>query len=113
MSEFDDMRPHEVVAVGRKITGDLWPVSIRTRNDLVNACVRFMEDEELKPVTRMGAMQILLECTKQNLVKEKLDQDAGAAAEMLENRSGPKVVLLLPPNGAEKAAVAADNEETS
>ena len=110
MSEFDDMRPHEVVAVGRKIASGKFPVTQRIKQDLVNICCRFMEDEELKPSTRMGSMQILLECSKQNLVMEKMEQDSANSAEMLENRSGPKVVLLLPPNGAEKAAV---NEETS
>jgi hypothetical protein len=102
MSNFDEMTPREVVAVGKKITGDLWPVSLRTRNDLVNACVRFMEDEDLKPATRMGAMQIILECTKQNLLKQKMDEEANGGQEALENK-GPKVVLLLPPNGSEKA----------
>jgi hypothetical protein len=97
MSNFDEMTPREVVAVGKKITGDLWPVSMRTRNDLVNACVRFMEDEDLKPATRMGAMQIILECTKQNLVKQKMDEEVNGGQEALENK-GPKVVLLLPPN---------------
>jgi hypothetical protein len=104
MSNFDEMTPREVVAVGRKITGDLWPVSLRTRNDLVNACVRFMEDEDLKPATRMGAMQIILECTKQNLLKQKMDEEANGGQEALENKV-PKVVLLLPPNGSEKAVV--------
>lgn len=112
MSEFDDMSPSRVVAVGRKIAGDLWPVSVRVRNDLVNICYQFMEDTELKPATRMGAMQILLECTKQNLVKEKLDQDGAASAEMLENSKGPKMVLILPPNGAERAAAVDENEES-
>ena len=105
MSSFDEMTPREVVAVGKKITGDLWPVSMRTRNDLVNACVRFMEDEDLKPATRMGAMQIILECTKQNLVKQKMDEDVNGGQDLLENK-GPKVVLLLPPNGSEKKEVA-------
>jgi hypothetical protein len=105
MSNFDEMTPREVVAVGKKIVADLWPVSVRNRQDLVNACVRFMEDEDLKPATRMGAMQIILECTKQNLVKQKMDEENQNGSEMLENK-GPKVVLLLPPNGSEKKEVA-------
>jgi hypothetical protein len=116
MSEFDDMSPSKVVAVGRKIAAGKFPVTPRIKQDLVNICYLFMEDTELKHATRMGAMTILLECSKLNLVMEKLEQDAGAAAEMLENTKGPKVVLLLPPNNSERPAAADvgdENEETS
>lgn len=107
MSSFDEMTPREVVAVGKKmIKTSLWPTTGRIRQDLVNTCFRFMEDEELKPATRMGAMQILMECEKQNLVREKMDADLEVSAGGGEENKGPKVVLLLPPNGSEKKEVA-------
>ena len=104
MSNFDDMTPREVVAVGKKmVKSSLWPTTGRIRQDLVNTCYRFLEDEELKPATRMGAMQILLECEKQNLIREKMD----AELDPVEKESKePKVVLLLPPNGSEKKEIA-------
>lgn len=106
------MSPREVVAVGRKMVSGKFPVTPRIKQDLVNICYSFMEDTELKHSTRMGAMTILLECSKQNLVMEKLEQDAVSSAEMIENTKGPKMVLILPPNGAE-ASVSSDEKEMS
>jgi len=104
MSVFDDMKPHEIVAVGRKIFGgkSLWPTTVRMRQDLVNILYRFSEDEELKPATRMGAISLLMEAEKQNLVAIKLEIDAEAKLETSELGSkGPQMVLLLPPNNSE------------
>lgn len=108
MSAFDDMKPHEIVAVGRKIFGgkSLWPTTVRMRQDLVNILYRFSEDEDLKPATRMGAISLLMEAEKQNLVAIKLEIDAEGKLEMAEGSGkGPQMVLLLPPNGTEKAVV--------
>ena len=105
MSAFDDMKPHEVVAVGRKIFGgkSLWPTTGRMRQDLVNILYRFSEDEDLKPTVRMGAVSLLMEAEKQNLVAMKLEIDAEGKLEMAEgNGKGPQMVLLLPPNFTER-----------
>lgn len=104
MSAFDDMKPHEIVAYGRKLFGGklLWPTTPRIRQDLVNILYRFAEDEELKPATRQGAISLLLECEKQNLVAMKMELDVEAKLDGIESGSkGPQMVLLLPPNGAE------------
>ena len=113
MSAFDDMKPHEIVAVGRKIFGgkSLWPTTGRMRQDLVNILYRFSEDEDLKPTVRMGAVSLLMEAEKQNLVAIKLEIDAEGKLEASELGSkGPQMVLLLPPNGTEKAAELTSNE---
>ena len=105
MSAFDDMKPHEVVAVGRKIFGgkSLWPTTVRMRQDLVNILYRFSDDEELKPTVRMGAISLLMEAEKQNLVAIKLEIDAEAKLEMDSSvKGGPQMVLLLPGNGTER-----------
>lgn len=108
MSAFDDMKPHEVVAVGRKIFGgkSLWPTTGRMRQDLVNLLYRFADDEDLKPATRMGAVSLLMEAEKQNLVAMKLEIDAEGKLEMAEGKSGgPQIIMLIPANGTEKAQV--------
>jgi hypothetical protein len=104
MSAFDDMKPHEVVAVGRKIFGgkSLWPTTGRMRQDLVNILYRFSEDEDLKPTVRMGAVSLLMECEKQNLIAIKMEIDAEGKLEMAEgNGKGPQIIMLLPSNGTE------------
>ena len=108
MSAFADMKPHEVVAVGRKIFGgkSLWPTTGRMRQDLVNILYRFSEDEDLKPTVRMGAVSLLMEAEKQNLVAIKMEIDAEGKLEMAEgNGKGPQIIMLLPSNGTEKAQV--------
>jgi hypothetical protein len=109
MSAFDDMKPHEIVAVGRKIFGgkSLWPTTGRMRQDLVNILYRFSEDEDLKPTVRMGAVSLLMEAEKQNLVAIKLEIDAEGKLELAEGRSGgPQVIMLIPPNFTEVSKVA-------
>ena len=104
MSAFDDMKPHEIVAVGRKIFGgkSLWPTTGRMRQDLVNILYRFSEDEDLKPTVRMGAVSLLMEAEKQNLVAIKLEIDAEGKLELAEGRSGgPQIIMLIPSNGTE------------
>jgi len=109
MSAFDDMKPHEIVAVGRKIFGgkSLWPTTGRMRQDLVNILYRFSEDEDLKPTVRMGAVSLLMEAEKQNLVAIKLEIDAEGKLELAEGKSGgPQVIMLIPPNFTEVSKVA-------
>lgn len=109
MSAFDDMKPHEIVAVGRKIFGgkSLWPTTGRMRQDLVNILYRFSEDEDLKPTVRMGAVSLLMEAEKQNLVAIKLEIDAEGKLELAEGKSGgPEVIMLIPPNFTEVSKVA-------
>ena len=109
MSAFDDMKPHEIVAVGRKIFGgkSLWPTTGRMRQDLVNILYRFSEDEDLKPTVRMGAVSLLMEAEKQNLVAIKLEIDAEGKLGLAEGRSGgPQVIMLIPPNFTEVSKVA-------
>jgi hypothetical protein len=113
MSAFDDMKPHEVVAVGRKIFGGKiyggngpWPTTARMRQNLVNMLERIADDEELKPATRMGAASLLMEAEKQNLVVIKMDIDAEGKFEMAEGRSGgPQIIMLIPPNFTEVSKV--------
>jgi hypothetical protein len=109
MSAFDDMKPHEIVAVGRKIFGgkSLWPTTGRMRQDLVNILYRFSEDEDLKPTVRMGAVSLLMEAEKQNLVAIKLEIDAEGKLELAEGKSGgPQIIMLIPPNFTEVSKVA-------
>jgi hypothetical protein len=108
MSAFDDMKPHEIVAVGRKIFGgkSLWPTTGRMRQDLVNILYRFSEDEDLKPTVRMGAVSLLMEAEKQNLVAIKLEIDAEGKLELAEGKSGgPQIIMLIPPNFTEVSKV--------
>jgi hypothetical protein len=103
------MKPHEVVAVSRKIFGgkSLWPTTTRMRQDLVNILYRFSEDEDLRPGVRQAAISLLLECEKQNLVAIKLEMDAEERVESIEMASrGTQMVLLLPPNKTESKVVA-------
>jgi hypothetical protein len=73
----------------------------------VNILYRFSEDEDLKPTVRMGAVSLLMEAEKQNLVAIKLEIDAEGKLELAEGKSGgPQIIMLIPPNFTEVSKVA-------
>lgn len=112
-SEFDDLSVRDGMAIVNKMNKNpLWPVTSRTRQNIVNFLEQVMDGnvigEDVVPVKqRIKAAEVLLAAQGQNLVAEKIQID------LLRGEGGgtqeqPKMVLLLPPNGSEVVEKASD-----
>lgn len=110
-NEFDDISVRDGMAIVNKMNKNpLWPVTVRTRQNIVNFLEQVMDGvvagEDNVPVKqRIKAAEVLLAAQGQNLVAEKIQIDLirGEGGALQDQ---PKMVLLLPPNGSEvKTAV--------
>ncbi len=115
-SEFEGMSVRDGMAIVNKMNKNpLWPVTSRTRQNIVNFLEQVMDDcvagkEGVDVKHRIKAAEVLLAAQGQNLVAEKIQidllrQDGGSEEKQ------PQMILLLPPNGTEmgrddKSAVA-------
>lgn len=112
-SEFDDLSVRDGMAIVNKMNKNpLWPVTSRTRQNIVNFLEQVMDDcvagkEGVEVKHRIKAAEVLLAAQGQNLVAEKIQIDL-LRGEGGNNVEQPKVVLLLPPNGSEVVEKAAD-----
>jgi hypothetical protein len=115
-SEFEEMSVRDGMAIVNKMNKNpLWPVTSRTRQNIVNFLEQVMDDcvagkEGVEVKHRIKAAEVLLAAQGQNLVAEKIQIDL-LRGEGGNNVEQPKVVLLLPPNGSE-AKTAVDEESS-
>ena len=112
-SEFDDLSVRDGMAIVNKMNKNpLWPVTSRTRQNIVNFLEQVMDGvvagEDSVPVKqRIKAAEVLLAAQGQNLVAEKIQIDL-IRGEGGSSQQQPKMVLLLPPNGSEVVEKASD-----